>query len=59
MIEDVIHRKLEMLMRITFYNDNGDLAALKLYTTKNKIFSECWGPNGRVGIPLILRTAAL
>ena len=43
MIEDVIHRKLEMLMRITFYNDDGDLAALKLYTTKNKIFSECWG----------------
>ena len=43
MIEDVIHRKLEKLMRITFYNDDGDLAALKLYTTKNKIFSECWG----------------
>ena len=46
MIEDIIHRKLEMFMRITFvyfYNDNGDLAALKLNTTKNKIFSECWG----------------
>ena len=43
MIEDIIHRKLEMFVRITFYNDNGDLAALKLYTTKNIIFSECWG----------------
>ena len=27
----------------TFYNDNGDLAALKLNPTKNIIFSECWG----------------
>ena len=51
MIEDVIHRKLEMLMRITFYNDNGDLAALKLYTTKNKIFSECWGTQWAGGYP--------
>ena len=26
-----------------FYNDNGDLAAIKLNATKNIIFSECWG----------------